>query len=331
MDFMNRQTQAATVVSVTRCEDYKAGRVETALEENLSALGGMEKFVRQGERVLLKPNFIAAKSRAKAVQTDPAVLLAAAKMVKDVGGMPFIADSPAWNNVKSCIKALELAEPLRRLGVEYRQMDGPKRVLIDGTKVGISTVALEADKIINMPKLKSHQQLVATFAVKNMFGCVCGKEKAWWHFARGKEPEKFCTLLIGIYKLLRPVLNIIDGVVAMEGPGPIRGKPKRLGYLVSGIDPIACERVCCEMIQLDPESLPILQTAKRIRFGCSDLDRIQVIGNARQEEACADFQEAELIPIRFSLVHVIRSVIRQIVLLAKTKKQVEPPVKPGAQ
>ncbi len=321
MDDMNQQTQAAAVVSVTRCEDYEAERVEAALAQNLSALGGMEQFVRQGERVLLKPNFIAAKGRAKAAQTDPAVLLAVAKMVQDVGGKPFIADSPAWNNIKSCIKVLELEKPLRKLGVEYREMDRPRRVLIDGTKVGISTVALEADTIINMPKLKSHQQLMATFAVKNMFGCVCGKEKAWWHFARGKEPEKFCRLLIGIYKLLRPTLNIIDGVVAMEGPGPIRGYPKRLGYLVSGIDPIACERVCCDLIQIEPESLPILQTAKRIGFGCSDVDRIQVVGNAEQEEACADFQEAELIPIRFSLVHVIRSVIRQIVLLARPSKQ----------
>jgi uncharacterized protein (DUF362 family) len=182
-------------------------------------------------------------------------------------------------------------------------------------------VALEADKIINMPKLKSHQQLTATFAVKNMFGCVCGKEKAYWHFARGKEPEKFCKLLIGIYKLLNPVLNIIDGVVTMEGPGPIRGNPKPLGYLVSGIDPIACERICCDLIQLDPEALPILQTAKKMGFGCGDRDRIQVVGDAGPNEACRDFQEADLVPIRFSLVHVIRSVIRQIVLLARSSKQ----------
>ena len=309
------------MVSVSRCVDYEAARVEAALEKNLSGLGGMEIFVRKGERVLLKPNFIAAKDRDKAVQTDPAVLLGVAKMVKDAGGKPFIADSPAWNNVKSCIKALELEEPLRKLGVEYRQMDAPKRVLIDGTKVGISRVALEADKIINMPKLKSHQQLVATFAVKNVFGCVCGKEKAWWHFARGKEPEKFCKLLIGIYKLLRPALTIIDGVVAMEGQGPIRGRPRLLGYLVSGIDPIACERICCDLIQVDPEALPILQTARRIGFGCGDLNRIQVIGDAGLNKACADFQEAELIPIRFSLVHVIRSVIRQIVLLTRSSKQ----------
>ena len=79
---MNKETEAATVVSVTRCADYEEGKVKAALEENLSGLGGMEKFVSKGERVLLKPNFIAAKDRAKAVQTDPAVLLAVAKMVK---------------------------------------------------------------------------------------------------------------------------------------------------------------------------------------------------------------------------------------------------------
>lgn len=68
----------------------------------------------------------------------------------------------------------------------------------------------EADRIVNLPKFKTHQQLTATFAVKNMFGCVCGKEKAFWHFAKGHSLEEFSRLLIGIYQLLSPCLTIAD-------------------------------------------------------------------------------------------------------------------------
>ena len=86
-----------------------------------------------------------------------------------------------------------------------------------------------ADVIINLPKFKSHQQLKATFAVKNMFGCVSGKRKALWHFRKGGSVDDFCELLIDIYRFLNPVLTIIDAVTAMDGPGPINGKARALG------------------------------------------------------------------------------------------------------
>lgn len=60
----------------------------------------------------------------------------------------------------------------------------------------------------------------ATIAVKNMFGCVHGKEKAVWHFLRGGQYERFSTLLLGIYDRLAPVLNIIDGVVPWKAMLP---------------------------------------------------------------------------------------------------------------
>ena len=97
-----------------------------------------------------------------------------------------------------------------------KQLDNPKKCRIGAsdTKVGISSIALDADVIISLAKLKTHQQLVATFAVKNMFGCVSGKRKAFWHFAKGKNADDFCQLLIDIYKFLNPALTIIDAVMA---------------------------------------------------------------------------------------------------------------------
>lgn len=321
MNESERAKAAKAQVAVTRCTDYQAEKIAQAIDRQFSLLGGLDKFISGGDTVLLKPNFIAAKPRSEAVQTDPAVILAVAQMVKDFGARPFVGDSPAWKNIFACIKVLELEEPLRKLGVPVKQLNKPKRCRIAGSRVGISTVALEADKIINLPKLKAHQQLVATFAVKNMFGCVCGKEKAFWHFAKGKSHGDFCRMLIEIYKLLTPVVTIIDGVVAMEGPGPIRGEAKPLGFLIGGTDPVACEMVCCELIDFKAEKLPMIQTARQIGFGCSDMSRIDVAGDDYADFVCTDFQLAEQIPVRFSLSHVCKSVAKQLILLAESVRK----------
>jgi len=306
-------------VILSRCSDYGPQGIAEALQKQFALLGGLEKFVRPGDTVLLKPNFIAPRSRRHATQTHPAVIIETARLLKDFGARPFVADSPAWGNVFTCIKALRLEEPLKKLSVPVKQLNKPKwcRIGAQNTKVGISSVALDADVIINLPKFKSHQQLVATFAVKNMFGCVSGKRKALWHFAKGKNADDFCELLIDIFKFLNPALTIIDAVIAMDGPGPIRGRTRPLGWLISGTDSIACETICAKLVSINPENVPIIKTARQIGFGCSDPAKIKIDGDDFPQNICTDFQLPKMIPIRFSLLHVCKSICKQILLLAK--------------
>jgi len=309
-----------STVTLTRCSDYSEAKISEAIATQFELLGGLKRFVSRGDSVLLKPNFIAPRSRRCAAQTDPAVILATAKLLKDFGARPFVGDSPAWGNVFSCVKALKLEEPLKKLSVPVKQLDKPKecRIGTHNTKVGISSIALDADVIINLAKFKTHQQLVATFAVKNMFGCVSGKRKALWHFAKGKNADDFCELLIEIFKFLSPALTIIDAVTAMDGPGPIRGRARPVGYLLGGTEPIACEVICCKLVNIKPEELPIIKTARQMGFGCSDLDKIRIVGDDFPETVCTDFKLAEPVPLRFSLPHVCKSICKQILLLAKS-------------
>ena len=177
-----------STVAITRAPSYEASIIEEAVSRQFDLLGGVESLVSRGDKVLIKPNFIAPKPAQTATQTDPGVIYAVAKLLKDAGVKPFIGDSPAWKNTEACIKILNLDEPLKKLGVPIAELNKPKRIRIDGANLGISTVAIEADKIINLPKFKAHQQMTATFAVKNMFGCICGKEKAFRHFSTGGSP-----------------------------------------------------------------------------------------------------------------------------------------------
>jgi uncharacterized protein (DUF362 family) len=308
----------ATVI-LTRCSDYSRPKIAEVIEKQFGLLGGVERFVRPGDNVLLKPNFIAPRSRRNATQTDPAVVLEVARLLKDFGAKPFVGDSPAWSNVFACAKALKLEEPLRKMSVPVKQLDKPKscRIGAKNTCVGISSIALDADVIINLPKFKSHQQLGATFAVKNMFGCVAGKRKALWHFTKGGNANDFCELLIDIYRYLNPALTIIDAVTAMDGPGPIRGRARPLGWLIGGTEPIACETICAKLIDIEPANIPIIRTARQIEFGCSDPAQIEITGDGFSPGTCVDFKLPELVPIRFSLLHVCKSICKQIFLLAE--------------
>ena len=317
-------------VALIRCSDYSEAKITGAIAKQFELLGGLEKFVSAGDTVLLKPNFIAPRSRRCATQTDPAVILETAKLLKDFGAKPFVGDSPAWGNVFGCVKKLKLEEPLKKLSVPVKQLNKPKkcRIGIHNTKIGISSIALDADVIINLPKFKTHQQLTATFAVKNMFGCVAGKQKAYWHFAKGKNPNDFCELLIEIYRFLNPVLTIIDAVVVMDGQGPIRGRARPLGWLIGGTEPIACETICAKLVNIKPDELPIIKTARQMDISCSNIDRIKILGDDFPESICTDFEPAKLIPIRFSLLHVCKSICKQILLLAKSAiKRISPATK----
>ena len=315
-----------SIAALTKCSNYNAANIREAIVRQFELLGGLEKFVSRGDSVLLKPNFIAPKPRHHATQTDPAVIIEVARLLKDFGARPFVADSPAWSNVQNCVKALKLDEPLEKLGVPFRQLNDPKTCKVGSKhiKVGISSVALDADVIINLPKFKAHQQLVGTFAVKNMFGVVCGKKKAYWHFAKGNHADDFCGLLIDIYRFMGPALTITDGVMAMDGPGPISGRARSLGYLIGSCDPMACEAVCCKLIGLNPQELPMIHAAKKMGFGNCDDDQIEVLGDQLSENICSDFEIPELVPIRFSVFQVFRSIAKQILILARSKGKKHP-------
>ncbi len=315
MTSANSSERVRATVAVTHARDYEYTTVLEAVRRQFSLLETAGKLISRGDTVLLKPNFLIPRPRAVATQTDPAVILAVGQVVRDMGGVPIVADSPAWGGIRACLRALEMEDQLRALDICVRQMDGSKKYELpgcNGFKIAIGNVVFEADKVINLPKLKTHQQLGGTFAVKNMFGCVPGKTKAYQHFALGKDYDAFCRMLIGIYRLVNPALSIIDGIIAMEGTGPINGRPRRLGVLIGGVDPIACELLCCRLVNFDPRQLPIIRTAHDIGFGCGDLEDCNIVGDDYEELICADFAAAEQTPLGFTLPRVCKSVAKQL-------------------
>jgi len=308
------------VVHIERLETYEPAAVDAALDKVLVSLGGLRRFVKAGQTVLIKPNLI---SSVPLSQTNRQLVVAMARRVMKAGAHPVISDSPAWGSLKGVASKSGLAALADGAGIAIRKMHRPCRVETGFSNVyrhlTVDRLALEADVIINMPKLKVHRQMTVTAGVKNLFGCVPGKRKAWWHFWVNDRRDYFAYMLLETYQLLKPALTIIDAVEAMEGSGPIRGRARKVAALVAGRDAVAAEAVCCTMIGLDRRRVPVLCAAEKLGIGQPDLDRIEVTGQDPQHMQIKDFDLGQLLPIGFSLPRVVRSVIRQATLVGRER------------
>ena len=277
-----KKNQSGSVVSIKKIHSYEQTAVSNAVKKAVDDLGGICRFVKKGDTVLLKPNLLAAKTPETAATTHPSVVQAAGELVRDCGAKVVIGDSPAigsWNNIT---KKTGMAEVADRLGAKLVHFDKPVKVEKNEKHLfkllEISKAALEADLVINLPKLKTHTQMYLTLGVKNMFGCVVGKKKPQLHMEAGRDSRQFARMLVEIYGSISPALTIIDGIIGMEGNGPGSGTPKEIGIILASRDAVAMDRIICEIIGAEPEKLFILSAARELGYGNTELKSIDVKG-----------------------------------------------------
>jgi len=311
------------LVSLVACDTYANETLTPALDQLLHHLGGLATFVSAGERVLIKPNLVVAKERSTATQTDPAIIYAIAERLIALGAHVTVADSPAFGTTKSCLKKLGIEEDLLTLGVAICDLKNAikTKVSFSNDVVGLSALALQADKVINLAKFKSHQQMVMTLGVKNLFGCVVGKEKPIWHYRRGKVAADFAILLLGISEKIAPVLTIVDGVMAMEGNGPTSGNQRHFGVLVASTNTVAVDAVCCKLVSRSLASVPISACAQKLQLPGANFDTLTLVGDDITSQIVSDFVHPDMMPIRFSPTKIIRSAIKQFMLNRKRESK----------
>ena len=271
------------VVSTVKADRYEPVVVRAALDELLAPLGGMKAFVSRGDVVLLKPNFLLSKAVAKAVTTHPEVILAVGEAALEAGAAKvLIGDSPGFGSGLGVARKIGLNEPARERDLQLRDFVNPAVVEnpegLRYKRFELERTALEVDKIINLAKVKTHQQMFLTLAVKNMFGCVVGVRKGAWHFEAGRDAEIFATMLLDLHYRLRPALNILDGIIMMEGNGPGAGDPRQLGLLMASTDAVALDRTMCEVLGLPLDRLHTHEMARKLSVGVHDPDQIAFAG-----------------------------------------------------
>ncbi len=302
------------LVSLIRATSYESDRLGESLENLLQPLGGMSAFVQPGDRVLLKPNLLTGARPGKECTTRPEIVREVAKMVMAVDGKPFLGDSPAFGSAKGVAIASGYQPVLDELNLPVVEFHG-KRYQTAGDEFNhllVCKEAMEADVVINLPKVKSHVQLVLTMGVKNLFGCVPGKMKAWWHMEAGKNQERFADMLVETARTINPDLTIIDGIIGHEGNGPSNGEPRKLGVLGASTDVFALDQAIADIVQVSPEQVPTIMAAMRLGLGTGleDIAFPQLKPDMLQIE---DWQLPEkYMPIDFGMPRVIKSTFKHL-------------------
>ncbi|MHC1789086.1 DUF362 domain-containing protein [Solidesulfovibrio sp.] len=250
-------------VSLRRVGRYDDPGLTAAVAELLDRAGCAPGV---GSKVLVKPNLVAPRNPALSC-TSPAVVRAVCLYLLAGGAAVTVADSPAFGTGRIMARLAGLTEALADLPVTVASLDNPKGLALSaGGSIGVSRLALEADHIVNAARLKCHDQMGMTLAVKNLFGCVCGFRKSLAHQRFGQDPGRFAGMILDVLAALPPTTSLLDGVVCMHKAGPVGGEPFPLGLLAAAANPVALDTAIYALLGLSPRHIPLWHEA--IRRGC---------------------------------------------------------------
>ncbi|MBN2417036.1 DUF362 domain-containing protein [bacterium] len=267
-------------VVIGRCSSYDRKRVYETVAAAVDRLGGITAFVARGQRVLIKPNMLSARAPDQGVTTHPAVLEAVIRLVQGAGATAIVGDSPsgAIKGVQRCWRKTGFEAVCRDLGVALVnfEADGSAERSINGNRYHIARSVLEADAVINLPKMKTHGFTLFTGAVKNLFGTLPGFQKANYHKLY-PHPGEFSTRLVDIYQCINPVLTVMDGITAMEGHGPATGSLVQANLLLAAADGIALDAVAADIMGFREGEIDALRIAAERGAGVADISSIETI------------------------------------------------------
>lgn len=290
------KTMSTIVIKESR--EYQPDVVYKSIKDGLELIGTMSSFIKEADRVLIKPNMLAGCPPERAANTHPVVIEAIAKLVLESGGVPMIGDSPMFGRASEASKKIGYQKIAEKLKINIVDFVHPVRCEFKEGKIfknfEVDKTIIESDKIINVAKLKTHTQMYMTLCVKNMFGSVVGRDKTKWHYIAGKSHGVFAKMLLELYSFTKPVLNIIDGIVGMGGYGPLSGPTRQIGVLLFGRDGVSVDRVACEIVGADPKEMPIFRANEELKVGVSRLEDIKILGDDISKFMIKDFEFPQL-------------------------------------
>lgn len=247
-------------VHLARAAAYAATDLDRLVAELLHAAGLRP---RPGERVLVKPNLVAARG-APLSTTEPAMVRAACLYLLECGAVVSVADSPAFGTARGVARACGLLDALAGLPLRVTGLGRPAALRLSfGASVSVSRDALEADAILSLPRVKVHNQLRLSLAVKNLFGCVVGGRKALAHCRFGDKGERFEAMILDVAAALPRTFGLADGIVAMHRRGPTGGEPFSLGLVGAAADIHALDCALYAVLKACPEKTAIWRLARK--------------------------------------------------------------------
>ena len=275
-----------------RCESYDEAEVKASVQRGLDLLGGAGEFVSPGEKILIKPNWIMAVPPERCATTHPVVFRAVCEILLAAGAELSYGDSPGRGTTED--EALEAAKATgfldvgEALNVPLADFLKGRMIKTESQEFCIANGALDCDGIISLPKLKTQGFLKLTGAVKNQMGCIPGTRKREYH-NKLQRPSEFARMLVDLNMFLKPRLYIMDGIMAMEGNGPMNGDPKKMNVLLLSKDPIALDATVCRLIDIKPEYSYTVTLGMQAGHGTHLVSEITLLGDPFESFIARDF------------------------------------------
>ena len=293
-----------SIVSVIRCDDYNYENVKSSIEKSIDNVCNINKVLKNVGRVLIKPNVCSALSPEKADTTHPLVLKAIIDVLKKnkKNIHIIIGESGAGGIPEATDKAFEIAG-IKKIAFDsdielcnFSKLPFVKKKIRNGKvlkQISITKSVFDVDFVINVPKIKTHNLTFLTGAIKNLFGCVKKREREELHKIDPLGQTKFSQALIDIYSVIRPKvnLNIIDGVIGIEGLGTPIGNPVKIGLILASKDAVALDAVVAKIVGFNsPSEIPTIRYAHERRLGVGSISQIDIVGEEINEVRLKKFE-----------------------------------------
>ncbi len=260
--------QSDTIV-VLRAENRD---IEGTVQKSIDMLGGLN--VKKDALVVIKPNVCFPSNFENMLITDPRILEAVLHIAKKKSKNVLVVESDAASgSAEKRMINTGIMDITKKCDAEFLNLskDEVEEHKVAGLTVQIPKTVLRADCLINLPKVKTNNFVVVSIAMKNMFGLIASKKKSQFH-------KHLADVLIYLSQAIRQDLIIADGIVAMEGLGPIHGKKVDLGLLISGRNPITVDAACCHIAGFNPYAVETLWKAHQQGMGEIDPQKIRFLG-----------------------------------------------------
>ncbi len=285
-----------SIVSLLRCEDYNDEDVKKSILASFENLGGIEKYIHKGERILLKVNLLMKKRPEEATTTHPVFVKALAQILIDYGAEVLIGDSPGGPFNEKSLSAIYKATGMEQVANDTKSklnynLNSIEKECTNGLllkKILVTDMIHDVDKIISVSKLKTHGMATFTGAVKNMFGIIPGITKAEYHLNM-PDIKDFANALIDICLLANPVLSFMDGIIGMEGDGPSAGEPRKVGVVIASDSPYHLDKVACSIISLPHKDVPTVDNCIKRGICEEAFHDITFLGDAFESFVIKDF------------------------------------------
>jgi len=304
-----------TKVVILKCDSYEEEKVYQVIKKGFLLLGAKALF-RRGEKILLKPNMVAADPPEKGSTTHPAIFYSVARLLQEEGLELSYGDSPAVHKPSTAAKKTGMMEAANRLGIPLADFEKGHDVFDEtarqNKKFHIANGVLDCDGVVSLPKLKTHGFARMTGSVKNQFGCIPGKLKGEMH-VKLPDAKDFSRMLVDLNTQVSPRLYVMDGVMAMEGNGPRSGDLKPMNVILMSVDPIALDATVCRMMDLDPDFVETIKIGYEVGMGTYKAEEIEMLGDSIEDFVDKTFNVVRR-PLEKSGDSGLRNVVGQLLL-----------------